>query len=268
MTDHEQSIFSVKGKTVLVTGGTSGLGLYMVQTLAAHGARVVSLSLPHQDQGCQNQGGQNQGHECLATRQCNAAILSIEGDVCDQSVVAAAFDQAEAMFGPVEVLFNNAGIACKASALDTTPAMLEQIFSVNVTGAFQVAQEAARRMIAAKITGSIINTTSILGAQPQKGAIAYAMSKAALTQMTRSLALEWATYGIRVNALAPGWFPTGINQELLDGPASGFLRAKNPMRRLGQADDLQGVLLLLASQAGCYMTGTTVTVDGGHSLQS
>ena len=144
---------------------------------------------------------------------------------------------------------------------------MEQVFAVNVVGAFNVAQEAARRMIEAKIAGAIINTTSILKNMPQKGAVAYSMSKAALAQMTRALALEWAAHNIRVNAIAPGWFPTGINQELMTGPASNYLKAKNPMRRLGENGDLEGALLLLASNAGGYMTGTTITVDGGHSLQ-
>ncbi|WP_439271720.1 SDR family NAD(P)-dependent oxidoreductase [Pseudochrobactrum sp. HB0163] len=252
--DH-RDVFSVRDKVILVTGGSSGLGHYMAHILASHGARVISVARSH-------------AHDAHADCSYDAKnILSVNADVSRPEEVVAAFDRAEKHFGTVSVVFNNAGIACKATALKTTPQMLQQVFDVNVQGAFYVAQEAARRMIEAKTAGAIINTTSILGKIPQKGATAYSMSKAALTQMTRSLALEWAAHNIRVNALAPGWFPTGINQDLLEGPAQGYLKAKNPMRRLGAAGDLEGALLLLASSAGGYITGTTITVDGGHSLQ-
>ncbi|HWD12164.1 SDR family NAD(P)-dependent oxidoreductase [Pseudochrobactrum sp. sp1633] len=256
MSANSQNLFSVEGKVIAVTGGSSGLGHHMVHTLAAHGAKVVSIARSHVPHCCP---------DCDGTK---PDILHVHADVSDKEEICAAFDQAEKCFGPVSVVFNNAGIACKASALKTTSAMMEQVFAVNVVGAFNVAQEAARRMIAANLAGAIINTTSILGNVPQKGAIAYSMSKAALTQMTRSLALEWAAHNIRVNAIAPGWFPTGINQDLMEGPAHGYLKAKNPMRRLGENCDLEGALLLLASNAGGYMTGTTITIDGGHSLQS
>lgn len=256
MSAGNQNLFSVRGKVIAVTGGSSGLGHHMVHTLAAHGAKVVSIARSHATDTCP---------DC---EHIKPDILHVHADVSDAQEISAAFDLAEKHFGPVSVVFNNAGIACKASALKTTPEMVEQVFAVNVLGAFAVAQEAARRMIAAKISGAIINTTSILGTVPQKGAIAYSMSKAALAQMTRSLALEWAAHHIRVNAIAPGWFPTGINQDLVEGPAHGYLKAKNPMRRLGENCDLEGALLLLASDAGGYMTGTTITIDGGHSLQS
>lgn len=262
MSVENRNIFSVKGKVIAVTGGSSGLGHHMVHVLAAHGAKVVSIARSHSKD---NDLAHNHCSECNAE---GLNILHVCADVAYEKEVHSAFDQAEKHFGTISVVFNNAGIACKAAALDTSAEMLQEIFSVNVLGAFYVAQEAARCMIAANIAGTIINTTSILGAVPQRGAVAYSMSKAALTQMTRALALEWAPHHIRVNAIAPGWFPTGINQDLLDGPALGYLKAKNPMRRLGENCDLEGALLLLASQAGAYMNGTTVTIDGGHSLQS
>jgi len=180
--------------------------------------------------------------------------------------IVRAFDEAEARFGPITALFNNAGVAHMARALDTTRDMLEHIFEVNVAGAFFVAQEAARRMIRHGEGGSIVNTTSILGERPQKGAAAYSMSKACVTQMTRALALEWAAHDIRVNAISPGWFPTRINEEQLQGPAGGYFKGQNPMRRLGEPQDLDGVVLMLASDASRYMTGSIITVDGGHQL--
>lgn len=249
MTDDR--LFSVRGKVIAVTGGSSGLGQRMVRVLAGQGARVVSISRSHAGESHCPSGGE---------------VLEIMADVTRPDEIVHAFDEAERRFGPVSVLFNNAGVAHMARALDTTRDMLEHIFEVNVAGAFFTAQEAARRMIAQGEGGVIVNTTSILGERPQKGAAAYSMSKACVTQMTRALALEWAAHDIRVNAISPGWFPTRINEEQLAGPAAGYFRGRNPMRRLGAPDDLDGVVLMLASDASRYMTGTVVTVDGGHAL--
>lgn len=250
MTDDQ--LFSVSGKVIAVTGGSSGLGLRMVHVLAAHGARVISIS--------RTQAGEIQ---CPSG---DGEVLEIMADVTRPDEIVRAFDEGERRFGRIGALFNNAGVAHMARALDTTRDMLEHIFEVNVAGAFFVAQEAARRMIENGKGGAIVNTTSILGERPQKGAAAYSMSKACVTQMTRALALEWAAHNIRVNAISPGWFPTRINEEQLQGPAGSYLRGRNPMRRLGEPQDLDGVILMLASDASCYMTGSIITVDGGHQL--
>ena len=249
MTDDQ--LFSVRDKVVAVTGGSSGLGLRMVHVLAGHGARVISISRTHEGEIICPSGGE---------------VLEIMADVTHPDDIARAFDQGERHFGPITTLFNNAGVAHMARALDTTHDMLEYIFEVNVAGAFFVAQEAARRMIERGEGGTIVNTTSILGERPQKGAAAYSMSKACVTQMTRALALEWAAHDIRVNAISPGWFPTRINEEQLAGPAAGYFKGRNPMRRLGEPQDLDGVVLMLASDASRYMTGSIVTIDGGHGL--
>ncbi len=249
MTDDQ--LFSVRGKTIAVTGGSSGLGLRMVQVLVSQGARVVSISRTHAGESICPSGGE---------------VLEIMADVTHPDEIVRAFDEAETRFGPITTLFNNAGVAHMARALDTTREMLEHIFEVNVAGAFFVAQEAARRMITQGQGGSIVNITSILGERPQKGAAAYSMSKACVSQMTRALALEWASHDIRVNAISPGWFPTRINEEQLQGPAGGYLKGRNPMRRLGDPQDLDGVVLMLASDASRYMTGSIITVDGGHRL--
>ncbi|ENR25486.1 hypothetical protein P046_02571 [Brucella suis 06-997-1672] len=249
MTDDQ--LFSVRGKVIAVTGGSSGLGLRMVHVLAGHGARVISISRIHAGESLCPSGGE---------------VLEIMADVTRPEEIARAFDEGESRFGPISALFNNAGVAHMARALDTTRDMLEHIFEVNVAGAFFTAQEVARRMIAQGQGGSIINVTSILGERPQKGAAAYSMSKACVSQMTRALALEWVAHDIRVNAISPGWFPTRINEEQLQGPAAGYLKGRNPMRRLGDPNDLDGVVLLLASDASRYMTGSIITVDGGHQL--
>ncbi|MGU3575890.1 SDR family NAD(P)-dependent oxidoreductase [Brucellaceae bacterium C25G] len=242
-------LFSVKDKVIIVTGGTSGIGQRIATLLTQHGAHVVCVGVSHHEQKAICEGG-----------------FFIRADVTKYEDVLSIFEKTEARFGSVDVVFNNAGVAHQARALDTSYDMLEHIFSVNVAGAFMVAQTAAKRMISAKKSGAIINTTSILAERVQKGAAAYSMSKAAISQMTRALAVELAPSGIRVNAIAPGWFPTGINSELLEGPATGFLKAQNPMRRLGDMSDLDGAVLMLASDASAYMTGTILTIDGGHNL--
>ncbi|MBB6259982.1 NAD(P)-dependent dehydrogenase (short-subunit alcohol dehydrogenase family) [Paenochrobactrum gallinarii] len=242
-------LFSVKDKVIVVTGGSSGIGQRIVTLLAEHGAYVVCVGFTQDE-----------------PEFCSDRVYYVTADVTRQEDVTRIFDEAEAEFGVVDVVFNNAGVAHQARAIDTSYDMLTHIFNVNVAGAFMVAQTAAKRMIAAKKAGVIINTTSILAERVQKGAAAYSMSKAAISQMTRALAVEWASNSIRVNALAPGWFPTGINSDLLNGPAAGFLKAQNPMRRLGELCDLDGAVLMLASDASAYMTGAIITIDGGHNL--
>jgi 3-oxoacyl-[acyl-carrier protein] reductase len=137
---------------------------------------------------------------------------------------------------------------------------------VDLDGAFFVAQGFARRLIAAETPGIIVNIASVIGIRAEKGTVAYTAAKAGLIQLTRALALEWARYGIRVNALAPGWFPTAINRDYLASEAGEALRKKIPMRRFGEEGDLDGALLLLASNAGAFMTGATIVVDGGEEI--
>lgn len=247
----DDQIFSVAGKVIAVTGGSSGLGLHMVRVLARNGARVISISRSHEGATLCPTGGE---------------VLELMADVTNPDEIKTAFDDAEQRLGPINVLFNNAGVAHVARALDTTRDMLEHIFDVNVGGSFFTAQEMARRMIGRSQSGVIVNTTSILAERPQKGTAAYAMSKACVTQMTRALALEWASHDIRVNAIAPGWFPTRINETQLSGPAGQYFKGRNPMRRLGEMQDLDGVVLMLASDASRYMTGSVITVDGGHHI--
>ena len=252
-------IFDVSGRVVLVTGGSSGLGLQIVRTLVREGAKVVSVARTHDMITCD---------EVTALASDDNQPVFVFADVTNQADIERAFNLAELKFGPVTVLFNNAGVSEKKRANEIDRESWREIMSINVDGQFFVAQEAARRMIAAKCGGSIINTTSILAEGLLRGTAAYASSKAAVAQMSRVLALEWAAHKIRVNSLAPGWFPTRMNQEFLSSPGGDFIRGQNPMHRLGQEGDLDGVVLLLASDASRYMTGSVLTVDGGHSLVS
>jgi 2-dehydro-3-deoxy-D-gluconate 5-dehydrogenase len=254
-----QSVFDVSGSVALVTGGSSGLGLQIARAMIRAGAKVASVARTHDSDVC----------ELLrSVAEAGSEPVFISADITRQSEIVTMFDTAEHAFGTVTILFNNAGVSEKRRVGKISRASWRDIMSVNVDGQFFVAQEAARRMMEAKCEGSIINTASILATSAMRGTAAYSISKAAVTQMTRSLALEWAAHGIRVNAIAPGWFPTRMNAEFLGGLGGDFIRTQNPMRRLGQEGDLDGVALLLASSASRYMTGAVLTVDGGQSLVS
>jgi NAD(P)-dependent dehydrogenase (short-subunit alcohol dehydrogenase family) len=179
-----------------------------------------------------------------------------------------AFDAAEKAFGLVTILVNNAGIAMSpARAVEVTAEEWRKVLGVDLDALFYNAQEAARRMLAAKQPGAIINIASVLGLGVAKGTIGYAVAKAAVIQTTKALALELAFRGVRVNAIAPGWFVTEINDAYLSGEAGAAIKREVPMGRFGKDGDLDGALLLLASDAGSYITGQTIVVDGGQVVQ-
>lgn len=254
-----QSIFDVTNRVILITGGSSGLGLQIARAMVSTGAKVASVARTHDAAAS----------ESLRSKAAEGSKpVFISADIREQADIVRMFDEAELAFGTVTVLFNNAGVSEKQRAGKISRDSWRDIMSVNLDGQFFTAQEAARRMIDAKCEGSIINTTSILAQSPMRGTASYSVSKAAVTQMTRALALELAAHNIRVNAIAPGWFPTRMNAEFLGGLGGDFIRTQNPMRRLGQEGDLDGAALLLASNASRYMTGTVLTVDGGQSLVS
>jgi NAD(P)-dependent dehydrogenase (short-subunit alcohol dehydrogenase family) len=182
--------------------------------------------------------------------------------------MARAFEAAEKAFGTVTILVNNAGIAqAPARVTEVSPEEWRKVLGVDLDALFFWAQEAARRMLAAKKQGAIINIASVLALGVSKGTAAYAVAKAAVVQTTKALALELAFKGVRVNAIAPGWFVTEINDEYLSGEAGAAIKRDIPMGRFGQEGDLDGALLLLASDAGSYITGATLVVDGGQVVQ-
>jgi 3-oxoacyl-[acyl-carrier protein] reductase len=191
--------------------------------------------------------------------------IAVEADVTDRAAMTRAFDAAEKAFGTVTILINNAGIAQSSRrAIEVTAEEWRKVLSVDLDAVFYNAQEAARRMLAAKQPGTIINIASVLGFGVSKGVAAYATAKAAVVQVTKALAVELAFKGVRVNAIAPGWFVTEINADYLKGEAGEALKRAIPMGRFGKAGDLDGALLLLASDAGNYITGATIVADGGQ----
>jgi 3-oxoacyl-[acyl-carrier protein] reductase len=193
--------------------------------------------------------------------------VAIEADVTDRAAMTRAFNTAEKAFGTVTILVNNAGIAHGGRAVEMPAEEWRKVLSTNLDAVFFWAQEAARRMLAAKKQGAIVNVASVLGLAVSKGAVAYAAAKAGVVQVTKALAVELAFKGVRVNAIAPGWFVTEMNDDYLSGEAGAAIKREIPMGRFGDPGDLDGALLLLVSDAGSYITGATIVVDGGQVVQ-
>jgi len=192
--------------------------------------------------------------------------LALEADVLDRNAMIGAFDQTEKAFGCVTILVNNAGIAPAARALELSEDEWRRVLATNLDAVFFCAQEAARRMLAAGRRGSIVNIASVLGFGVSKGTAAYAVTKAGVIHLTKALALELAFKGVRVNAIAPGWIVTDINREFLTSEEGAAITREIPVGRFGQARDLDGALLLLVSNAGRYIAGATIVVDGGQMV--
>ena len=249
---------TLEGKTALVTGANGGLGSHFAQTLAKAGARVVVAA--------RRVDSLRSVCDAIATAGGRAEPIAL--DVTNHENVARAFDMGAAALGPITVVVNNAGIAITKPLLEHTEEDWQQVIEVNLNGAWRVAQAAARHMVKNEQGGSIVNIASILGLRVSAQVPSYAASKAALIHLTKAMALELARYRIRVNALAPGYVETGINKEFFASEPGQALIKRVPQRRIGQPEELDGALLLLASDAGSYTTGAVLAVDGGHLVNT
>ena len=249
-------LFDITGRVALVTGASSGLGARFAELLAANGA-AVGLVARRRDRLAR-----------VASRieAAGGHVIAVEADVRDRDAINRAFDAVEAQFGTVTILINNAGIAHADRAVDMPETQWRRVLGTDLDAVFFCAQEAARRMLAAGTGGAIVNIASVLGFGVSKGVAAYATAKAGVVQLTKALGLELAFKGIRVNAIAPGWFMTELNRDYLTSEAGDKLRREIPVGRFGEDGDLDGAILLLVSDAGRFIVGTTIVVDGGQMV--
>jgi NAD(P)-dependent dehydrogenase (short-subunit alcohol dehydrogenase family) len=251
-------LFDLCGKVALVTGASSGLGEHFARTLASRGATVIAAA----------RRADRLDALVASVRKEGGTAHAVPLDVADPASVASAVARSLELAGAIDILVNNAGIAQTKPSLDLTETDWRRVLDTNLDGAWRTAQAVAKTMVAARRPGSIVNIASVLGLRQATHLLAYAAAKAALVQLTQSLALEWARYAIRVNAIAPGYVLTEINRDFFATEAGKAMVQRVPQRRIGTTADLDGALLLLASDAGSYMTGAIVAVDGGHLVNS
>lgn len=247
-------VFSLDGKVALVTGASSGLGAHFARALAAAGATVVAAA---------------RRRDRLETLVADIGddggmAIAVALDVTDADSVMAALDGIEASAGPIDVLVNNAGVADSRYCLKVDEESWDFIMNTNLKGAWRMAREVAARAVARGAPCNIVNIASIMGLGVTFGESTYATSKAALVQLTKAMAMELGGKGIRVNAICPGYFATEMNSDYLESEAGRAFMAKTPSGRSGELDELTGPILLLASEAGSYLNGVALPVDGGH----
>jgi len=252
------SPFRLDKRVALVTGASSGLGRHFAATLAQAGATVAVCARRRDKTQELVEQLQDAGYQAMA----------VAMDVSNAVSVREAFSEIEQELGTIDLIVNNAGVAATQSVLEHDEVTWDQVLDTNLKGAWLVAQEGARRMVQSGKGGSIVNIASILGERVAGGASSYAASKAGLIQLTKAMALELARHGIRVNALAPGYVSTDLNRDFLTSAAGQRLMARIPQRRFANPCELDGPLLLLASEAGSYITGSVLAVDGGHLVSS
>jgi 3-oxoacyl-[acyl-carrier protein] reductase len=247
-------LFDISGRVALVTGASSGLGVHFAETLAENGAKVVLVARRAERLQSVKKKIEAAGGEAIA----------VEADVLDRKAMERAFDAAEKAFGPVTILINNAGITHADRAHEIPEETWRRVLGTNLDAVLYWAQEAAKRMIGAKKQGAIVNIASILGFNVAKGVAAYSVAKAGVVQLTKALAIELSYRGVRVNAIAPGFVVTEINDDYLKSRPE--MTRSIPIGRFGETKDLEGALLLLCSEAGAFMAGSTIVVDGGQVL--
>ena len=248
--------YDLESKVVLVTGASQGLGKQFAELLCAKGARVALAArqvakITSLKEELEAKGG---------------IAYAVEMDVLDHQSISDCVEVVEHEMGSIDVLVNNAGVAINKFFLDVTEEEYDSVLGTNLKGCFFCAQAVAKKMANRK-SGSIINISSVLGTRPIGTLTTYCASKAGLNQLTATMALELARSGVRVNAIAPGYIETPMNSDFFKtGPGQALINSV-PQRRLGQLEDLDGTILLLASDASKFITGTVITVDGGFTVR-
>ncbi len=250
-------MFDLTGKWALVTGASSGLGAHFARILASQGASLILTA--------RREARLTQFADALRAQGSTALVLPM--DVTSKTSVDESFRQLAEQGICADILVNNSGVSREDWIAYQDEADWDLIMDTNLKGAWRVAKMTAQALIQAEKPGSIVNIASITAFRSSQKIAAYGASKAAIVHLTQSMALEWARFGIRVNALAPGYFSTEMNADYLNSELAQKMIRRIPLRRTGELDELSGPLLLLASEAGAYMTGSVLTVDGGH-LQS
>jgi len=248
--------FDLTGRVALVTGASAGLGRHFAAVLARAGA-AVALAARRRDE------------LEAAVREIAASggrAASVTLDVTDAASVHAAIEAAEASLGPIDILVNNAGIAISKPMLEHTEADWDRVVDTNLKGAWLLSRELAERWVKAGRRGRIVNIASLLALRTIRHVPSYCAAKAGLVHLTHTMAMELARKGITVNAIAPGYFETDMNRGFLRSEVGQALISRIPMGRSGEASDLDGALLLLAADAGAYITGAVLPVDGGHAV--
>jgi gluconate 5-dehydrogenase len=245
------SLFSLAGRTALITGSSQGIGLALASGLAEHGAQVVL------------NGRDNRKLESAAASLGGQIARTAVFDVTDAAAVEAGVAAVEAEVGPIHVLINNAGMQFRAPLEDFPAEKWKQLFETNVSSMFFVGQAVARRMIARR-SGKIINIASVQSELARPGIAPYTATKGAVRNLTRGMCTDWAKHGLQINAIAPGYFKTPLNQALVDNPEfSAWLEKRTPAGRWGNVDELIGAAVFLASDASSFVNGHTLYVDGG-----
>lgn len=249
--------FSLQGRVALVTGASSGFGAHFAAVLAQAGAKVAVAArradrIEQVVRDITGQGG---------------TAFACEIDVADRASINRAFDLIQDKLGVVDIAINNAGLSAPAPFPEMSEAQWTSVLEVNLSGPYHVSQEMARRLIARKQPGTIVNIASILGKQAKERFINYGVTKGGLINLTEYMALDLLPHGIRVNAIAPGYFPSEMTNPFFESEAGKREIANLPPKRLGRLEELDGALLLLASEASSYISGSTLTVDCGHSVR-
>jgi NAD(P)-dependent dehydrogenase (short-subunit alcohol dehydrogenase family) len=253
---HLLAPFSLEGKIALVTGASSGLGYHFAQVLAQAGARVV-LGARRIERLEQSRA---------AIMQAGGDAMVVELDVTNSENVSQAFSTVEKNWGCIDIVVNNAGTNSSTLFLDMSNSQWDAVLDTNLRGVMLVTRKAAQSMRQYGKSGTIINISSILSERTHLRSSHYCTSKAAAIQFSKSVAIELASDNIRVNAICPGYFSTEMTGAWLASGEADKMISEIPQQRVGQLDDLNGALLLLSSDAGKFMTGTSITVDGGHTV--